>query len=680
MSEPVSAPVPSFADLGLDGDLIRALARRGITEPFPIQAASLPGSLAGRDVLGRGRTGSGKTVAFALPVVSRLLASTSRRRPHHPRALILVPTRELAVQVAETVEFLAHAVGLSTMTVFGGVRYGAQLRKLERGVDVVIATPGRLEDLIDQGACDLTNVEITVLDEADLMADMGFLPPVIRILDQVPADGQRMLFSATLDNEVATLVKTYLHDPLEHAVDADRANPDTQHHLLLVTQANKLGVLTELVTGGGRTLAFTRTKTFAERLARELSEAGIPALDLHGNLKQGARQRHLAAFADGKISVLVATDIAARGIHVDDIGLVVHVDPPADPKAFLHRSGRTARAGAEGVVVTLCTKNQNKGVRGLMAQVKIKPVQTVVEPGHELIAQIRPARLAPPVRRGASMFEPDPADLPDEAPERSYRGGRQAERGRPARVGHEAGDRPARRRDATPPQRRWEERPAGRREDERRPQRPWEDRPAARRTDDRPARPSTQQWEDRPPRREDARGDARTERRARRPDDRPARQWEERPARQAASRPAKQREERPARTWEERPAKAAASRPARQWEERPAKQWEERPAQQWEERPAAAGSRRNNARADAWAELDGRPAPFEERRGPARPAAAATGDRKPRWTSEDRRKADAHREWRAEAGLPARGGKPTRAKPVKAKRAKAAGKPKKKRA
>lgn len=610
--------VPTFAELGLDRDLVRALERRGITDPFPIQAASLPGSLAGRDVLGRGRTGSGKTVAFALPVVSRLLASRAPRRPGRPRALVLVPTRELAVQVAETVEYLAHAVGLRTMTVFGGVRYTGQLRRLERGVDVVIATPGRLEDLIEQGACDLGGVEVTVLDEADLMADMGFLPSVVRILDRVPADGQRMLFSATLDNEVGTLVATYLHNPEEHAVDADRATPDTQHHLFLVTQANKREVLTELVAGGGRTLAFTRTKTFAERLARELSDAGVPALDLHGNLRQGARQRHLAAFADGSVSVLVATDIAARGIHVDDIGLVVHVDPPADPKAFLHRSGRTARAGAEGVVVTLATKNQNKAVRGLMAQVRITPVQTVVGPGHALIAEVRAPRVEATVRRGASIFEPDPEDVTDEARERPARRGRQAERGRPARFAREAGDRPAR--------------PTG-------------------------SRPT------------------------RRPDDRPGQRWEERPVRSSASRPAQRREDRPARPWEERPARATGSRPAPQWEERPAKRWEERPGGQGDGRNAATGSRRNNARADAWDQLDGRPAPFEERRGPARPA-AATGERKPRWTAEDRRKADAHRAWRAEAGLPARGGKPARAKPgakpAASKRAKAAGKAKKK--
>lgn len=561
---------PTFADLGLDPALVRVLGRRGITEPFPIQAATLPGSLAGRDILGRGRTGSGKTVAFALPVVSRLLASGSPRRPGRPRALVLVPTRELAVQVADTVEYLAHAVGLRTMTVYGGVRYTGQLHRLERGVDVVIATPGRLEDLVEQGVCDLGGVEVTVLDEADLMADMGFLPAVIRILDQVPADGQRMLFSATLDGEVQTLVTAYLHDPEEHAVDADRATPDTRHHLFLVTQANKRQVLTELVAGGGRTLAFTRTRTFAERLARELSDSGVPALDLHGNLRQGARQRHLAAFADGSVSVLVATDIAARGIHVDDIGLVVHVDPPADPKAFLHRSGRTARAGAEGVVVTLATKNQNKAVRGLMAQVRITPVQTVVGPGHSLIDEVRAPRLDPTVRRGASIFEPDPDDVADEVRGRPEREGRQGGRPRSARLGREAGDRPARASGA----------------------------------------------------RAQRRGDERADQR---------------------------RDERPARTTSSRAAKP----------------WQERPARQGEGRTAPTGSRRNDARADAWAELDGRPAPFEERRGPARPA-AATGERKPRWTAEDRRRAEARRTWRAEAGLPARGAsQPARAKATK---------------
>ena len=402
----------NFYALGVRPALVEALAARGIVEPFVIQAASLPDSLAGRDVLGRGRTGSGKTVAFALPLLERVLAAPGRRLPGSPRALVLVPTRELAVQVHETIEFLASAVKVKAMTVFGGVRYTGQLRKLERGVDVVIATPGRLEDLIEQGALSLDAVEVVVLDEADLMADMGFLPPVTRILDKTPS-GQRMLFSATLDADVARLVKRFLTDPLIHEVIDDVDGPDAEHFLFLVRHDNKPAVVQELLAGGGRALAFTRTKFAAERLARTLTEAGIPAIDLHGNLGQAARQRHLAAFADGKVSVLIATDIAARGIHVDDIGLVVHIDPPNDPKAFLHRSGRTARAGSSGTVVTLATKNQNKTVRHLMGQVKIKPTQYVVAPGDPILTKVRAPRVEP-AASGTSMFAPNPEDAIEE--------------------------------------------------------------------------------------------------------------------------------------------------------------------------------------------------------------------------------------------------------------------------
>ena len=434
----------SFYALGVRPILAEALAARGIVEPFPIQAAALPDALAGRDVLGRGRTGSGKTVAFALPVLERILSSQTSRQPRRPRALILVPTRELAVQVAETVEYLAQAVQLRAMTVFGGVRYTGQIRKLERGVDVVVATPGRLEDLIEQGALKLDAVEVVVLDEADLMADMGFLPPVTRVLEAVP-DGQRMLFSATLDGDVEALVKRFLHAPLVHEVDTEDTAPDAEHYLFLVRHDNKPAIVAELLSGGGRTLAFTRTKHAAERLALTLTEKGIPAVDLHGNLRQAARQRNLAAFADGSVTVLIATDIAARGIHVDDVGLVVHIDPPNDPKAFLHRSGRTARAGSEGNVVTLATKNQNKGVRELMAQAKIKPTQVVVKPGDPILTEVR-APAVDAIAGAPSIFLPDPEDVIDDEPGQTDRSARSPEFGRresrPARGGSE--DRPVR--------------------------------------------------------------------------------------------------------------------------------------------------------------------------------------------------------------------------------------------
>ena len=377
-----SATSPGFAALGVPTALISALAIQGIDSPFPIQAATLPDSLAGRHVLGRGRTGSGKTVAFALPTLATLAASGKPRRAGTPRALILVPTRELAAQVADVFKPLGTSLGLRTMTMFGGVGQNPQVSALRNGVDVLIATPGRLEDLIAQRHCRLSEVEVTVLDEADHMADLGFLPVVKRILDQTPKNAQRLLFSATLDNGVDIIVKRYLTDPVNHSVDSATSQvPDMEHHVLMVNRADKPTVVRELVSGRGRTLAFMRTKHAAKNLARQLTAAGIPAVDLHGNLSQPARQRNLAAFGSGEVRVLVATDIAARGIHVDDISLVVHVDPPTEHKAYLHRSGRTARAGAQGLVVTVATNEQRGDVRQLMRQAKITPRTTSVTPG-----------------------------------------------------------------------------------------------------------------------------------------------------------------------------------------------------------------------------------------------------------------------------------------------------------
>jgi superfamily II DNA/RNA helicase len=379
----------SFAELGIPAPLMPALTARGITTPFPIQAATLPDSLAGRDVLGRGRTGSGKTVAFALPTVVALSRSRRRRSPNSPRALVLVPTRELATQVAETMAPLAAALDLRTMTIFGGVGQNPQVAALRRGVDIVIATPGRLEDLIGQRHVRLDSIEVTVLDEADHMADLGFLPAVKRLLDATPRDGQRLLFSATLDNAIDQLVRRYLNAPVTHSVDSAASPvPAMTHHVFHVSRDNKPAVVRELVAGQGRTLAFTRTKHAAKKLAKQLTASGIPAVDLHGNLSQTARQRNLAAFSDGTSRVLVATDIAARGIHVDDITLVVHVDPPAEHKAYLHRSGRTARAGAEGVVVTVATHEERGDTRTLMRQAGIKPTAVDVSPGHPAIGEL----------------------------------------------------------------------------------------------------------------------------------------------------------------------------------------------------------------------------------------------------------------------------------------------------
>jgi superfamily II DNA/RNA helicase len=377
----------TFADLGVPASSVRALAAQGIDRPFPIQVATLPDTLAGRDVLGRGRTGSGKTLAFGLPLVARLQGGA--RRSRQARGLVLVPTRELANQVLAVVEPLARGAGLTSTVVFGGVGQGPQVKALSRGVDILIACPGRLEDLIGQGFCDLSGVEITVLDEADHMADLGFLPGVKRILDRTPRDGQRLLFSATLDNGVDVLVKRYLNNPTTHSVDPAVAPVSTMtHHVFSVTAADKPTVVHELASGQERSLLFMRTKHTAKRLAKQLTAAGIPAVELHGNLSQNARERNLAAFTDGSTRVLVATDIAARGIHVDDVALVVHVDPPNEHKAYLHRSGRTARAGAGGTVVTLALPDQERDVRTLARQAGIKPTTVTVRPGSEEIARL----------------------------------------------------------------------------------------------------------------------------------------------------------------------------------------------------------------------------------------------------------------------------------------------------
>jgi len=381
----------SFSALGVPAALAGALARQGIEAPFPIQVATLPDTLAGRDVLGRGRTGSGKTLAFSLPLVARLTGGA--RRPRQPRGLVLVPTRELANQVLAVVQPLAQVAGLTSAVVFGGVGQNPQVKALAPGVDVLIACPGRLEDLIGQGFCDLSGVEITILDEADHMADLGFLPAVKRLLDRTPKVGQRMLFSATLDNGVDVLVKRYLDRPTTHSVDPAVAPVSTMtHHVFAVTAADKQAVVHELASGQDRSLLFMRTKHTAKKLAKQLTAAGIPAVELHGNLSQGARERNLSAFTDGSTRVLVATDIAARGIHVDDVALVVHVDPPTEHKAYLHRSGRTARAGAGGTVVTIATPDQAGEVRTLAKQAGIRPTTVPVRPGSaEITALTGPA-------------------------------------------------------------------------------------------------------------------------------------------------------------------------------------------------------------------------------------------------------------------------------------------------
>jgi superfamily II DNA/RNA helicase len=381
-----------FLDLGVPANLVEVLDARGISTPTPIQAATLPDSLAGRDVLGRGRTGSGKTYAFLLPAVARLAASGARRTPKRPRALILAPTRELVAQIDEALAPLAQATGLRTRTVFGGVGQNPQVQALRAGVDVVIACPGRLEDLIKQGACDLGSVEVTVLDEADHMADLGFLPAVRRLLDQTPKNGQRLLFSATLDNAVGVLVKRFLSNPMTHEADSAMSPVSAmEHHVLHVQHEQRVPVLVDLASAPGRTVVFTRTKHGAKALARQLNARGVPTVELHGNLAQNARTRNMDAFHSGKATTLVATDIAARGIHVDDVALVVHADPPAEHKAYLHRSGRTARAGAAGTVITLMTDQQVRDVRALTRAAGITPTTTKVSgPGHAILRTLAP--------------------------------------------------------------------------------------------------------------------------------------------------------------------------------------------------------------------------------------------------------------------------------------------------
>jgi superfamily II DNA/RNA helicase len=404
-NHPASGQPCNFRELGVPAELLTVLDRQGITTAFPIQAATLPDALAGRDVLGRGRTGSGKTLAFAIPTITVLARSGLRRTAGCPRALVLVPTRELANQVADTFAPLAARLGQRITTVYGGVGQGRQVSALRGGIDVLIACPGRLEDLLGQGHLNLDAVEVTVLDEADHMADLGFLPAVRRVLDATPAGTQRLLFSATLDGAVDVLVRRYLTNPVVHSVDPAVAPISTmEHHVFTVNHADKPSVVRELASGQRRSLLFTRTKHAAKKLAKQLTVAGLPAVELHGNLSQSARARNLAAFSDGRARVLVATDIAARGIHVDEIGLVVHVDPPAECKAYLHRSGRTARAGADGVVVTLSTPDQVGEVRTLTRLAGIRPVMARVCPGAEQIA----ALIGPPAPLVAPPAPPAP--------------------------------------------------------------------------------------------------------------------------------------------------------------------------------------------------------------------------------------------------------------------------------
>ncbi|MFI6034169.1 DEAD/DEAH box helicase [Streptomyces sp. NPDC051315] len=418
LTEPLPA-VEAFADLDMPAPLLTALRSEGVTVPFPIQAATLPNALAGRDVLGRGRTGSGKTLAFGLPMLARV--NGQRAEPRQPLALVLVPTRELAQQVTDALTPYARALRLRLATVVGGMSIGRQASALRGGAEVVVATPGRLKDLIDRGDCRLDRVALTVLDEADQMADMGFMPQVTALLDQVAPGGQRLLFSATLDRNVDLLVRRYLHDPVVHSVDPPVGAVTTmEHHLLHVHDADKHATATEIAARDGRVIMFLDTKHAADRLAKHLLSVGVRASALHGGKSQPQRTRTLAQFKDGHITVLVATNVAARGIHVDNLDLVVNVDPPGDHKDYLHRGGRTARAGESGTVVTLVLPHQRRAVDRLMADAGITARTARVRPGEAELSRITGARTP----SGVPVVIAAPVAERSERPQRAGSGGR----------------------------------------------------------------------------------------------------------------------------------------------------------------------------------------------------------------------------------------------------------------
>jgi superfamily II DNA/RNA helicase len=387
-----AVPSVDFASLGVPAELVRVLARENITSPFEIQVATVPDALAGRDVLGRGQTGSGKTLAFGLPVLARV-AKGGRALPHLPKALILVPTRELAMQVADALMPLGRSVGVFLKTAVGGVPYDRQVDSLRRGVEVIVATPGRLGDLIERGVCKLDNIEVTVLDEADQMADMGFLPEVTELLAKTPAGSQRLLFSATLDGDVDTLVRRFMTNPVTHSTAPAEASVSTmEHHMLLIPPHDKFAVTASIAAREGKTIVFARTQLGVDRLVEQLAAVGVRAGALHGGKTQRVRTRTLAEFKEGRTNVLVATDVAARGIHVDGISLVMHVDPPKDPKDYLHRAGRTARAGESGAVATLVLPKQRRSTLSMMQKAGVEPAELRVRLGDPALAAVTGAR------------------------------------------------------------------------------------------------------------------------------------------------------------------------------------------------------------------------------------------------------------------------------------------------
>jgi superfamily II DNA/RNA helicase len=470
----------TFGDLGVPARLVTALSAAGITTPFPIQTATIPDALAGRDVLGRGQTGSGKTLAFGLPMLATLAAG-KKSKPHRPRGLILVPTRELAMQVADALAPLGRSLGVHLQTAVGGVRYDRQMQALQRGVDIMVATPGRLGDLIERGACALDDIVVTVLDEADQMADMGFLPDVTGLLMLTPEKSQRLLFSATLDNDVDTLVEKFLTDPVTHEVDPPKAAVTTmEHQLLLIPATEKFPITAAIANRAGRTIMFAKTQMGVDRLVDQLLSVGVRTSGLHGGKTQAVRTRTLAEFREGRMDVLVATDVAARGIHVDGISLVVHIDPPKDSKDYLHRAGRTARAGETGTVVTLVLPRQRRTVFGMVERAGVAATRTETRLNSPALVEVTGARTpsGEPVTMGSWQR--------DERPRRDGRSRREdgsvgfrsgSTKGRA--FGGDRGDRRDRtgessrqyRRDATAEPRRWPDAPT----EPRQPRQPWRD-------------------------------------------------------------------------------------------------------------------------------------------------------------------------------------------------------------
>jgi superfamily II DNA/RNA helicase len=423
----------NFTDLGVSADLSSRLAEHGVTEPFPIQAATIPAALAGRDICGRAPTGSGKTLAFGIPLVSRV----GKAKPSRPRALILAPTRELAGQIERALVPLAATRQRRVAALYGGVGFGSQLSALRRGADIIVATPGRLADLIERRQADLTDVEIVVVDEADRMADMGFLPEVRRLLDRVRPDRQTYLFSATLDGEVDVLIRHYQRDPFLHEVETPEGEADLRQHLFWKTSRDQRATMAaQVVARHTSTVVFCRTKRGADRLARQLGQAGLAVAAIHGDRSQAQREKALAAFSTGRVQALVATDVAARGIHVDAVGCVLHFDPPEDEKAYVHRSGRTGRAGAGGTVLSLVTIDQAAAVKTLQKGLGFPRTTTDADlAALGPVVQVQPQMAKPPAKKpdgsrrersekhwAAAGAVPSPRRKPDGRPVRA--GGR----------------------------------------------------------------------------------------------------------------------------------------------------------------------------------------------------------------------------------------------------------------